>query len=268
MNANSVLNFDFLAFTKLQVLTDDIDPAYPYIKYYVRDKSKSDKIKFILDYMSSYSLGSALYYYHTNKILMTENGNPLTGIERRGLRSTNKMLNDLSQNENRTYFVSEVIDRVNKYSDSVFLLQKMENYGRWAAFKLTEILDYVFELNWECDNLFTERGSGHTTGLQQLASVNPTEQNARAVFNSYKDLYEDYRYQNFETSLCDWHNLLDGKYYAGNDIDLLKEHLQKAGQFDAEVHKKLYPNYPTDHKENVKSLRKLYISTGIIKWWK
>jgi len=174
---------------------------------------------------------------------------------------------DLSQNEKRSVYVLSLMYKIKNYSEMVNYLSKINNYGRWASFKLTEILDYVFDLKLNCDNLFTEKGSGHTAGLNMLTGLKPTENLAKKTFYSYRKEYDTYKYQNFETSLCDWHNFASGKYYIGNDIDLLKEHLTSAEVFDKEIHKKLFPNYPVEHTEKPDLLRKVYKNTGKIKWW-
>jgi hypothetical protein len=218
--------------------------------------------------MCSYSLGGALYLYANGEILRTPNGYALTGVERRANRGMDNMARALSLVPKQSEYVHNKLKELVTYSQAVALFNNMEGYGRWASFKLAEILDYCFNLNLYCDTLFTEKGSGHTKGLQELTGLPPTERLAQETFAEYRAVYPEYKYQNFETSLCDWHNLTAGKYYVGNDIDMLKVHLENANVYNDSLYQKLYPNYNTDHAYDPKELRKLYKTNREIIWWK
>lgn len=261
-----MINPDFLSFSKAQIITGDVDPVYPYLKHLI--KTKGYNLKFILDYMSSYNLGAVMYYYNTGKILTTASGSADTGVERRGFRGLDTMAKALSGNEDNAKYLESTLTLLKTYSDGVYYISKIEGYGRWASFKLTEILDYCYDLNLDCDNLFTEQGSGHAEGLKMLTGASTaTETLARNTYLEYKEVYPEYRYQNFETNLCDWKNLCRGKYYVGNDIDMLRQQLKHAGVYDEAEFGSIFNLYDFRAENDRKTTLRTYLEQGKPVWY-
>jgi hypothetical protein len=108
-------------------------------------------------------------------------------------------------------------------------LQMPEFNGRWAAYKTSELLQKV--LAWPVEP--TDAGHEHSTGpLQGLLTLDPTLQGQPV--GVLDDVTEELRIDiedhlsrptdvaEVETILCDWHSLLDGRYYVGHDIDQMQ----------------------------------------------
>jgi len=103
-------------------------------------------------------------------------------------------------------------------------LTTLRGNGRWAAYKTVEMLQKVVGLPLVAADAGHAYSSGPRKGLVDLGlGVDGNDSAAVAELNRRTDLLAAYLGEDdlaqVETSLCDFHSLVSGHYYLGNDID-------------------------------------------------
>lgn len=232
----------FYEFARWQVSSADNDPVYPVLRSVLDtlciERSSPEALQFVLLYVAYYDLTSALYCWlavdgwHGQDLPDDLAGLP-TGIERRGLRTPDRMRRHLASIAG--HLDSGLWPRRNgeppraAWRRTFADLQSPEFNGRWAAYKTSELLQKV--LGWPLEP--TDAGHEHSTGpLHGLLLLDPGLKGATVA--QLDDVTEDLRASvedrlersvdvaEVETLLCDWHSLVDGRYYVGHDIDQMQ----------------------------------------------
>lgn len=252
MNVNEVLFQDFKTFACGQLLTTDIDPAYPVLRHHFRTEgwSKERRIWATILYVTAYHLGSAYalwkFYPKPGKIDFLPHFR--TGIERRGFRGEHGAA--LAQKH-----LNHICDWVHNsiYKDLVGWLEAHAGYGGitgwanvrrafeqfpycgpWASYKFADLVKHVLGYPIVAPDLGVGGGgatAGPIPGLVLLTGE-PWDKCARDI-TLQKD-FLDYclnsgipfaGFDQLETSLCDFNSLVNGRYYLGHDIDMMMEQI-------------------------------------------
>lgn len=241
---NSKLFEDFKRFSLKHILSKDIDPVY-FVMKEVNKIQNFDKIKALwrcLLYVSWYNLESSEYVLKENfepKIILNEYILP-TGVERRGFRGNNKAVEMI--NNFIISFVSmedywKLIKNLEGKEGWKFIRDSFEliKYnGGWASYKWADLMKNVIGINITANSIGGEKVSKHSpveclsiiSGIDykyckderiQLEFYNICK-NEGIPFNGIEEM---------ETSLCDFKNVIRGKYYVGRDIDEQLHQLDK-----------------------------------------
>jgi hypothetical protein len=227
---------DWLAFGKLQRAACDIDPLYPVLG--ALTSALPDPARAAVVYVAYYNVASAF------TALTTEDWTPdtlrlPTGVERRGLRGGDPMLRHL---ESVKAWVDAYDGSVSAWLMNGWTWQTTnpeerwqtvrEQYGkawgngRWATYKLAEVLQKALGWPIKPPDMGMDRATGPRQCLEMFWGPAPTVlQEARGfILQQYAqdgglrlDLAE------VETVLCDFHSLAQGRYYAGHDVALLHD---------------------------------------------
>ena len=242
MNQNSLWN-DYVAFHKEQIRSWDIDPVYPVLKHIIKDVEPESGLWLTFLHVAYYNIGSALAVWHRYPMPTLPEDVFLKypcGTERRAHRSPEKLkkhLTDLLSNAPLTTFVNKAIvdNPLRSWSRMEIMLQSVWGNGRWATFKTSEMLMKVNDLPLQATDMGHKNGSGSKHGLKLLFPNSPTGNSSREIAILDKisqDLVDRLRQdgatatlETAETSLCDFHSMLQGRYYVGHDIDAMQQQL-------------------------------------------
>lgn len=257
---------DLRRFGVEHIVSRDIDPAYPVLDwvYSILDLSDEQALWFTVLYLGYYNLPSAL-------IAFNRYPEPCWGVdpetavlscatERRGLRGgrVNEFLAGmhnvamLDGARPLTDYLAAGSDAgmpVGNYLRLWDRLQLVPHIGRWAAFKLLEILRKVHGMALLAPDMRLEYCSGPRRGLCLLLGL-PDEMQARvstyqlnlAAISLQSELGRlelEADFETLETILCDFHSLYRGHYYVGHDIDAMQAQIE-ASPLDAAGRSLLY----------------------------
>jgi hypothetical protein len=232
---------------RLQVTTDDLDPAYPVL----RELSEAwaldrDALCWLIAlHVAYYHLGSALVAFsRTNGEARGLPGTPEalrasglldlpTATERRGHRTRGPLANHLlaigeTHREGGWQWYEQSGWDWTRLNDQ---LVTVTGNGRWAAYKTAELVQKVAGAPLVAADAGHRYSSGPRKGLELLFADLPTGQTPdviaaldRATSELAAELGEPDLAQ-VETSLCDFHSLAKGGYYLGHDIDAMQGQL-------------------------------------------
>lgn len=287
----------WLTFARAQVDSGDIDPAYPVLRWLIDHHCADDEeaTAFVLLYVAYYNLTSALETWLDGWRIGDRLTGPQlrrpTGTERRAHRDVIKFARHIdSLNTNAARFGSLrsfLLPQHDHPSVRWLALQErlgtLYGNGRWAGYKTGEIADTV--LGWRCPP--PDAGHAHSSGPRHgLADLFPdtaplTDNGPRtlAVLDAYTDelvRQSGLPVAQVETALCDWHSVLQRRYYVGHDID---QQLEQTGRADNErvreeimraraaVFDDRWRGEVCDWRGVRLHLRGLYVDRGIISWW-
>lgn len=240
------------AFARLHVSSGDIDPAYPVIGWIERDLELDDDaaIWHTLVYVAYYNLTSAVELWQDwdwllealkAHVLSGYSDGPLklsTGTERRGLRGGRNMalhLLDLQRVHGLYGSWGEALGaRGMKWAGIMEQVDGIHGNGRWAAYKVAEMLQAVHGWPISAPDMGNDDSSGPVAGLKlvypdlDLRTVAALDAAADALRDrlSY-DHDVQLPWSQLETVLCDWHAMCEGRYYVGHDIDQQLEQVMK-----------------------------------------
>lgn len=252
---------DFIAFSKAQLASGDIDPAYPVLRMRARlDKCTREQALWrSLLHVTWYNLGSAETCWKVWKDPTPIEGQFVfpTGVERRGFRGP-------AGGRKAQDFVNSVLSRAEEVApgkglcgwlDSVVRaygvgergwrgireeLERCAGAGSWASYKWADLLRNVHDFRIAADSILGGGdgiGSGPVAGFalvfRVLSAPSRIEQrlamerciNSGAAFAGLDQ---------FETCLCDFNSLFRGHYYVGHDIDAMMTQLaEDSGLWEA-----------------------------------
>lgn len=235
---------DYTRFHKLMTDSGDMDPVYPVYRRLagMLGLSYSQKVWLVLCHVAYYHAGSALAAFSaTNGIgdaQMARLDLPCA-TERRGHRSPAALSAHLADIARRSreilswYHVAAVRGRHDGGWDYLAgQLSTIHGNGRWAAYKTTEMLQQIVPVPIEAPDMGHAFSSGPRKGLALLYDDLPTGNSAEVVAH-LDDLSAevvgylsrssaDATFATAETSLCDFHSLVAGRYYVGMDIDRMQ----------------------------------------------
>lgn len=245
MNLDRKLFSDFCEFSNKQLESKDIDPMYPVLEsvFKQRDYDEETKLWYLYLYTTFYHVGSAeeVFNKYPKKTIIDSKNEiyHVTGIERRGFRGNLKWIdtiNELERYDSMIDFVS-VTKRGGMlgWKEMRMRYQEIKNNGPWASYKFADLLAHVMNYSIQADDI------GNNKSVLGCAEV-LTGVNSKIVEKSgqlQNDLYDECiksgvqftGLDQLETCLCDFHTILDGRYYVGNDIDMNMKQIPDLPEF-------------------------------------
>jgi hypothetical protein len=193
-----------------------------------------DRVRAIFMHVAYYHLGSACYAMDCG----ARGGLPI-GTERRGNRDPHRLTKHLAAVvEWLGAAPAEHIwaylrgDPVADFQAMVDALREVYGNGRWAAYKTAEMLEKVGDFPLRANTMAITDSSGPAAGLAiLLPGVTVSESAAEHVAGALsRELETAIDPAEVETSLCDFHALFTGRYYVGNDIDVMQVQLTQVPQ--------------------------------------
>lgn len=226
----------------MQRETHDIDPVYPVLRQLTGRWSPDDRAWLILLYVAYYHLGSALKaielvpdpaHLPDPHDMADELLSLPCATERRGHRNRVKLAAHLDAiaAEALKYRPSGVLNQGNDWNALVEYLTTIRGNGRWASYKLAELAQKVTHREIEVTDAAHAYSSGPRKGLADvLGPVPPGNDPATvALLDKATEELAAYVHEDdlgyVETSLCDFHSLVSGRYYLGHDIDQMQDQL-------------------------------------------
>jgi hypothetical protein len=238
---------DFVVFADAQLSTTDVDPTYPVLRDIALDYEPEHRLWLTFLHVAFYHIGSALKAFDAYA-----RGDPLDdtllrlpcGTERRAHRAPRKLqlhLQSLAAIADRhgsldAWLRRAVVDDPRRSWRRIQdLLRQPYGNGRWAAYKTGEMLAKVNDLPLAPTDMGHQNGSGSRHGLALLYPDAPAGNRDRDI--AYLDRLSDRvvdqlrkagvaaTIETTETSLCDFHSLVCGRYYVGYDIDAMLQQL-------------------------------------------
>ena len=245
------LRSDFLQFTKKFVSSQDIDPIYPCLKELYRELElpPEHSLWFSWLYVAYYDIASAFRAFHDHPLVDTRFTDEETHYphqtERRGLWGHFFVEHLESLHEQRNgMLLSQFLDKSLTFEQLFAQIQTVKYNGRWAAFKLCDILLNVHSYDIEFPGMELSSGTSSINKSLELLCPDMPKSSAEQYLKHLTGL----RWDQLETCLCDFHALADGRYYIGHDIDKMQSSLYWPGlsSFDRslmfKVRKKVLPN--------------------------
>lgn len=252
----SSLYEDYVRFHRIQIANRDVDPVYPVLRR-VGDRlgwTQEMRVRSVFLHVAYYDLGSALAAVDRQAPFLRAFRDPVPGLKCGTERRRHRMGDNLRVHLRGLEIVAHEYDGLWKWVVSACpdddragnwrsvseRLTQVDGNGRWAAFKTCEMLAEVCGLPLEAPDMGHANSSGPRKGLELvcpgaagLAGNRPevlrrldvesallvTRMNAEGAEASLATA---------ETTLCDFHSLVRGRYYAGLDIDVMLEQLLAA----------------------------------------
>lgn len=278
------------AFAAAHVASGDIDPVYPLLGWTRRalGLNTEEHLAFGVLYVAYYDFASAattwLEGWRPGAPLTSEQLRYRTGVERRGHR-------DVRQFERHIASVNALIEHHGSLSawlvaptwrESQARIAQAVGNGRWAGYKLGEILSTVYGLTPPPPDAGHADSSGPRKGLADLFPVaGALSGNHPSVVAKLDELTTrlvdrwGFPVAQVETILCDWHSTVKGAYYVGHDIDLMLEQAERArplaGEMMLEGRRLAFDPQWLGEKAGWPGVRRelktLYRDTGRVRWW-
>lgn len=249
---------DYARFHELSLQTRDVDPVYPVLRRVleIEGVEPSSHLGLLLSvcHLTWYHIGSALRAWNL-MVNQSAGAETLVGqklpcaTERRGNRDPKQLRNNLdgwlNAGDLAEYFAGLSSEPQMAWSEAMLRIERIHGNGRWASYKLAEILMKVNDFKLEPWHMGHANSSGPRHGLDLLFPSLPTgnsEIDVKVLDYVSNELIKGLRKRGLpapveetETTLCDFHSLHRGRYYVGNDIDQMLEQLlaQPNGLTDA-----------------------------------
>lgn len=241
----------FAFFHQEMVDTNEMDPVYPVLKEMGRllDLDKEDLTWLVHVYVAYYDMGSALNCFEENpqpRIPSNPTLNRFCATERRGHRDPYRFkphfqsLVSIAESNGGLYsWITKYLTNDPKQSWRAIQapLEIIYGNGRWASYKISEMLQKVIDLPIEAPDMGHANSTGPRDGLAYLYNNLPTgnkTQDIATLDSISNDLVSKLtthgvsaKIEEVETSLCGVKSLINGHYYIGADIDKMQESLDK-----------------------------------------
>lgn len=232
---------DYSYWHRLQVATGDIDPAYPVLRTVGEALGGGDTLGWlVLRHVAYYHLGSAL-----RSMQEAPNGPVLpdrllklrTGTERRGNRDVrvfrrhwDTLAADVEDHGGPVRWLRPESTGVQGWRELTDRIMAVHGNGRWAAYKLCEISAKVMGNPITAPDAGHAHSTGPRKGLADLCgAIEGNTPDVIAYLDSLTLKLANHLGESdiaqVETSLCDFHSAVNGRYYIGKDIDEQLEHL-------------------------------------------
>ena len=242
---------EFAFFHQEMVDTNEMDPVYPVLKEMGRllDLDKEDLTWLVHVYVAYYDMGSALNCFEENpqpRIPSNPTLNRFCATERRGHRDPYRFkphfqsLVSIAESNGGLYlWITKYLTKDPKQSWRAIQapLEIIYGNGRWASYKISEMLQKVIDLPIEAPDMGHANSTGPRDGLAYLYNNLPTgnkTQDIATLDSISNDLVSKLtthgvsaKIEEVETSLCGVKSLINGHYYIGADIDKMQESLDK-----------------------------------------
>lgn len=241
---------DYYRFHEIQVECRDMDPAYPVLNDVGRTlgMSTEDRLWLVLLFTSYYHMGSTMAAL-TRATAPAQAARAALDLpcatERRGHWHRPRLLKhlsaigDIAQSPGglSQWFLSDLNGTPEENWRQVqHRAGLLPGNGRWASFKTTELIQQVIGADVRAPDMQHAHSSGPRKGLELLYANLPTDNDPASIALLDKlsaDLVRDMRRRGLkvsvetaETSLCDFHALVAGRYYPGHDIDQMQLQLE------------------------------------------
>lgn len=295
---------DVAEFARWHVASGDIDPVYPVLARLVEPMGLTESVRFVLLYVAFYDLSSALTVWQadgwsaTTGVLDERFRKLPTGTERRAHRAPHKLVDHLAavheqiENNGVEGWLLRGLDERSHgraWQQLQGRLRAVHGNGRWAAYKTGEILSTVLGWPVEPTDAGHDFSSGPRHGLAliypqtgKLTRNDPTTVTTLDGWTLHLQCQLAERgvmlpVEQVETVLCDFHALVDGRYYVGHDIDQMLHQVMRDTvpesvrslvlnarfwSFDEQWLGELH-----DWQGVRSTLKHLYADTGTIRWW-
>lgn len=237
---------DFRDFARLHLSSRDIDPVYPVLAALEdRIADEEEQLWMTLLYVTFYNLASAVEAFAADAEpdrFPEELAKLPTGTERRGFRDPPKLLKHVAalaevreRHGSFTAWLNAGLTEDDPEGNWRILQDNIASVwgnGRWAAYKLAEILYRVHA--W--DVFPTDMGHAHSSGPREgqgrlYAPLEGNDAETVATLEEQgREILAWLQASNVpvadvalvETSLCDFNSMVKGGYYIGHDIDLMQ----------------------------------------------
>jgi hypothetical protein len=227
---------------RAQVETNDLDPAYPVLRF-VADGWHLDaeqRAWLAVCHVTLYHLAStlAMFERYPSPADLPEDGEALIGLptatERRGLRDPRARVRHLRALRRAMVGGAREWLGGDGWQWDVLndRITRIHGNGRWASYKLAELLQKVADVPTQALDAGHAHSSGPRKGLGLLWSHLPADNGPAAIALldwATADLGRrigEPDVAQVETSLCDWYSLNRGHYYLGHDIDAMLAQLR------------------------------------------
>jgi hypothetical protein len=280
---------DFKTFSLHQLHSRDIDPVYPVLKtvHQLRGLSRGDAAWHTLLYMTWYNLGSGetVWKSYPQQCKIDAEFILKTGVERRGIRGSNKgveQLNWMYQN------IGDLLEWVERHvalggmvgwKSMYNAVQQIPGNGSWAAFKWCDLCKNVLGYDITSPDIGLGGGGkvvGPVPGLSRLTGRAPeicaVDFHLQKIFYLYcsqKCIPFD-GLEELETSLCDFNSMVKGGYYVGHDIDKQMEDIAGLPNIYWDARRECFPREYLGELRGWVGVRKerkaIYMNTGEIVW--
>lgn len=238
---------DFLNFHNEQIFSQDCDPIYPVLKYLNANYSRSEQVWLTFLHVSFYHIGSALRVFCKNTLPSPDVLNFVkspTGTERRAHRNPPNLI----RHWQALIDIHDAYGGLDRWIDNFIGDDPKKNWekinevltlpfgnGRWAAYKTAEMLMKINDYPLTATDMGHRNSSGPRQGLQLFFDDLPQGQKDKDIaildlksaelIQQMADQKSIVSIETVETSLCDFHNLIRGRYYSGLDIDAMQTQL-------------------------------------------
>ena len=230
---------DYVRFHKMQVTSGDVDPVYRVLQEWAPELGPRRAAVLSFLHVAYYDVGSA--------VRALANGAPSTitppilgypcATERRAHRSRDQLrkhLDGLQAIEDNVGLFHWAVG-YRGYGPLFEALQTIYGNGRWAGYKTTELLSWSLAPFhpaaplWEPNDMGHRHSSGPRKGLALLyhgqlpeGTYQPTvdflDQLSVELVEELRERGVEATMATAETTLCDFHSLVMGRYYPGHDI--------------------------------------------------
>lgn len=255
MRVNSLFE-DYVRFHRIQMANRDVDPVYPVLRGVgdALDWTLEMRVRSVFLHVAYYDLGSALAALDRRAPFLRAFRDPVPGLkcgtERRRHRMGDNLAVHLADLERITHeqdglsrwvngacLEDDPADNWRAMSDQ---LMQVDGNGRWAAYKTCEMLASVCGLPLEAPDMGHANSSGPRAGLGLLYPetrglignrpeiIRELDEVSDLLVRELRARETEASAATAETTLCDFHSLVEGRYYAGLDIDVMQEQLERA----------------------------------------
>jgi hypothetical protein len=257
MHVNSNLYEDYLRFHRIQMANRDVDPVYPVLKRIgeLEGWTQEERVRSVFLHVAYYDLGSCLAALdrHDGAFLRAFT-DPVPGLTCGTERRRHRMGDNLRVHLADLHRIAGVYQGLANWIQSYCIhsdpaanwhviterLMRVNGNGRWSAFKTCEMLAEVCGYPLEAPDMGHANSSGPRQGLELLMpEARALKGNSPKVIEQLDGL-SDYLTVHMqeqgvqatlataETTLCDFHSLVKGRYYPGLDIDEMQKQIDRA----------------------------------------
>lgn len=226
---------DFKRWHWHQINAGDSDPHYPVIRDVGHALGSRDNAAWLLLRMTAfYHMGSALRSYSESPGHNLPNTHLTyrTGTERRSHRSIprfrahwDSLLHHVEEYGGPANWLTPTTTGHDGWQEMMNRAMAVQGNGRYFAYKTTEMSAFCLGTPINAPDAGHEGSSGPRKGLQDIYGPQPAD-NTPATITHLDNLTEDLRAHTgqpdvarVETSLCNFHSAIKGRFYIGKEID-------------------------------------------------
>lgn len=240
---------DYVKLHEEIVKAEELDPVYPLLKEIARllELDLNSAAWMCHVYVAYYDCGSFLRCFDKVRTPRVPEGELLTlrcDTERRGHRSPDRLKRhfesvvSIAESNGGLYtWLTKYLRDTPQQSWTAMLapLETIYGNGRWASYKLVEMIGYVCDLPVEAPDMGHANSTGPRQGLNYLYADLPTGNRPKDIatldatsvdlLNKLAEKGIPAKMQEAETTLCALKSLVKGTYYVGEDLDAMLEEI-------------------------------------------